>query len=44
LDCIKDRWEFPELKKKALEHYKYWEPETIIVEAKASGHASYSRS
>ena len=37
MDCIKDRWEFPELKKKALEHYKYWEPETIIVEAKASG-------
>ena len=37
LDCIKDRWEFPELKKVALEQYKYWEPETIIVEAKASG-------
>ena len=29
--------EFPELKKVALEQYKYWEPETIIVEAKASG-------
>ncbi len=37
LDCIKDRWEFPELKKIALEQYQYWEPETIIVEAKASG-------
>jgi len=37
LDCIKDRWEFPELKKIALEQYKYWEPETIIIEAKASG-------
>jgi len=37
LDCIKERWEFPELKKIALEQYKYWEPETIIVEAKASG-------
>ena len=37
LDCIKERWEFPELKKIALEQYKYWEPETIIIEAKASG-------
>jgi len=37
LDCIKERWEFPELKKIALEQYEYWEPETIIVEAKASG-------
>ena len=37
LDCIKERWDFPELKKIALEQYKYWEPETIIVEAKASG-------
>ena len=37
LDCIKKRWEFPELKKEALKEYKYWEPETIIVEAKASG-------
>ena len=37
LDCMKDRWEFPELKRVALEQYKYWEPETIIVEAKASG-------
>ena len=37
LDCVKDRWEFPELKKIALEQYNYWEPETIIVEAKASG-------
>ena len=37
LDAKKDRWNFPELKKKALEEYKYWEPEIILVEAKASG-------
>ena len=34
---MKDRLEFPELKKVALEQYKYWEPETVIIEAKASG-------
>jgi predicted phage terminase large subunit-like protein len=29
--------EFPELKQKAMEHYKEWEPDALIVEAKASG-------
>jgi predicted phage terminase large subunit-like protein len=29
--------EFPELKQTAFEHYKDWEPDSIIVEAKASG-------
>jgi|TARA_R110000751_G_scaffold20538_1_gene60065 predicted phage terminase large subunit-like protein len=37
IDCKKGRWDFPELKKVALEEYTFWEPETIIVEAKASG-------
>ena len=37
LDVIKGRYEFPELRRKALEQYKYWNPETVIVEAKASG-------
>jgi predicted phage terminase large subunit-like protein len=37
LDAFKDRLEFPELKKEAYEQYKYWNPETVIVEAKASG-------
>ena len=37
LDAIKDRFEFPELRRKALEQYKYWNPEMVIVEAKASG-------
>ena len=37
LDSKKGRWDFPELKTKALEQYNFWEPETVIVEAKASG-------
>ena len=37
LDAIKDRYEFPELRRIALEQYGYWKPETVIVEAKASG-------
>ena len=37
LDMVKDRYEFPELRKKAKEQYDYWKPETVIVEAKASG-------
>ena len=37
LDMHKGRWDFPELKEIALEEYKYWEPETILIEAKASG-------
>ena len=31
------RFDFPELKAVALEQYKYWQPETTIIEAKASG-------
>jgi predicted phage terminase large subunit-like protein len=37
LDAVKGRWDFPELKRKALAKYKEYEPETIIIEAKASG-------
>jgi predicted phage terminase large subunit-like protein len=37
LDALKGRWEFPELRRRALQQYKYWQPETVIVEAKASG-------
>ena len=37
LDAYKERLEFPELKRKALEQYTYWNPETVIIEAKASG-------
>jgi predicted phage terminase large subunit-like protein len=37
LDAEKGRWEFTELKRVAMDKYKYWEPETVVVEAKASG-------
>ena len=37
LDAIKGRYEFPELRRRALQQFKYWEPETVLVEAKASG-------
>ena len=37
LDAKKGRWDFPELKEIALDLYKYWEPETVIIEAKATG-------
>tara|TARA_R100001443_G_scaffold49921_2_gene62216 strand:+ start:576 stop:2057 length:1482 start_codon:yes stop_codon:yes gene_type:complete len=37
LDAVKDRFEFPELRRVAKEQYDYWQPETVLVEAKASG-------
>ena len=37
LDSKKGRWDFPELKGVALDQYRYWDPDTVIVEAKASG-------
>ena len=37
VDMVKDRYEFPELRRVAKEQYDYWKPETVIVEAKASG-------
>ena len=37
LDSVKGRWEFPDLRRRALQQYKYWSPETVIVESKASG-------
>ena len=37
LDAVKERFEFPELRRVALEQYQYWNPETIIIESKASG-------
>ena len=37
LDAKKGRWNFPELKSIAQEEYKYWEPEAVLIEAKASG-------
>ena len=37
MDAKRGRWDFPELKAKALEEYQYWEPDMILIEAKASG-------
>jgi predicted phage terminase large subunit-like protein len=37
LNAVKDRWEFPQLKAKVLEHYKEWEPECLLIEKKAAG-------
>jgi predicted phage terminase large subunit-like protein len=37
LDALQKRMEFPELKDKAMSHYQYWEPDTLLVEAKAAG-------
>ena len=37
LDARRGRWDFPELKSIAKEEYKYWEPDMVIIEAKATG-------
>jgi predicted phage terminase large subunit-like protein len=37
LNAFKKRMEFPELKKKAYEEYDEWQPDSLIIEAKASG-------
>jgi len=37
LDAKRVRVDFPELKKLAWEEYKYWEPDCVLIEAKASG-------
>ena len=37
LDAKKGRWEFPDLKRIAFEENKYWDPEVILIEAKAAG-------
>jgi len=36
-DAKRGRWDFPDLRRRALEEYKYWEPECVLIEAKASG-------
>jgi predicted phage terminase large subunit-like protein len=37
LNKVKGKYEFPELKAMAHEQYRQWEPDSVIVEAKASG-------
>jgi len=37
LNAFKQRMEFPELKQRAFREYKEWEPDSVIIEAKAAG-------
>ena len=37
LNAYRDRVEFPDLKQWVLEDYKEWDPDSIIIEKKASG-------
>ncbi len=37
LNKVKGKYEFPELKKMAHDQYDEWQPDSVIVEAKASG-------
>lgn len=37
LDAKRVRLDFPELKRLAYDEYKYWEPDCVLIEAKASG-------
>ena len=37
LNAFRDRMEFPELKRRAIEEYNEWEPDSVIIEKKASG-------
>jgi predicted phage terminase large subunit-like protein len=37
LNAFRDRMEFPELKRVAIEHYKEWQPDSVIIEKRASG-------
>jgi predicted phage terminase large subunit-like protein len=37
LNAFRDRMEFPELKRVAIEEYRDWDPDGVIIEKKASG-------
>jgi predicted phage terminase large subunit-like protein len=37
LDILKDKWEFPDLKRIAVSHAAKWNPHAVLVEDKASG-------
>lgn len=41
LNSIKERMEFPELKRVAMDSYDEWEPDAFIVEKKSAGTALY---
>lgn len=37
LNVRKGRWDFPELKRVARDEYRYWNPDVVLIEAKATG-------
>ena len=37
LDVKRGRWDFPELKKVVKEQYDHWQPDNLLIEAKATG-------
>jgi predicted phage terminase large subunit-like protein len=37
LNVKKGRWDFPQLKRIAKEEYLYWQPDNVLIEAKATG-------
>jgi predicted phage terminase large subunit-like protein len=37
LDAQRGRWSFPELKQIAFDEHEYWNPDMVLVEAKATG-------
>ncbi len=37
LNVRKGRWDFPELKRMAKDEYMYWQPDNVLIEAKATG-------
>jgi len=37
LNCVRGKYEFPELKRIAHEQHKDWEPDSLIIETKANG-------
>ena len=37
LNAFRDRMEFPTLKKRAIEEYREWSPDSVIIEKKAAG-------
>ena len=41
LNSIKERWEFPTLKRRAYEEYEEWQPDWFVVEKKSAGTALY---
>lgn len=41
LNAWKERMEFPDLKRRMIQEYKEWEPDTFLVEKKSNGAALY---